>query len=354
MIFLPVKLHPKPSPVQPLFQMNPQNRPLLTHSHHFDVGNQAAEAGTQVVMWISATMMVIEIVFGWLFNSMSLLADGWHMSSHTLAIGLSVFAYAAARKHAFDERFAFGTWKIEVLGGYTSAIFLLAIALVMFFSSFDRIYQPQIIQYVQAIWVAILGLVVNLVCAYILFKSGQHHHHHKDSHDSHDPHARGHEAHHHSPPCHEEQALGHDLNLRAAYLHVVSDAATSVLAIVALVLGWLYGLDWLDPLVGILGAILIALWSKNLLKETAKVLLDCEMDHPVVSEIKQLIADFPAKARLEIADLHVWRVGKKNYSCAVVLVSEDPHVVPSAIKKELEKIKSIAHTTIEINHVHWA
>ena len=135
---------------------------------------------------------------------------------------------------------------------------------------------------------------------------------------------------------------------------MVSDAATSVLAIGALVLGWLYGLDWLDPLVGILGAVLIALWSRNLLKETSRVLLDCEMDHSVVSEIKHLIADVPASATIEIADLHVWRVGKKNYSIAVVLVSEDPNVVPNTIKKELEKIKSIAHTTIEINYVHWA
>jgi len=338
--------------------MNQKKYPRLAHSHHFDAGNQAAEAGTKVVMWISAAMMVIEIVFGWLFNSMSLLADGWHMSSHTLAIGLSAFAYSAARRYADDERFAFGTWKIEVLGGYTSAIFLLAIALVMFFSSFDRIYQPQIIQYEQAIWVAILGLVVNLVCAYILFNSGQHHHshHHHDSHDRHDEHEHEHE-HEKQPPfahAHETQALGHDLNLRAAYLHVVSDAATSVLAIGALVLGWLYGLDWLDPLVGILGAVLIALWSRNLLKETSRVLLDCEMDHSVVSEIKHLIADVPASATIEIADLHVWRVGKKNYSIAVVLVSEDPNVVPNTIKKELEKIKSIAHTTIEINYVHWA
>jgi divalent metal cation (Fe/Co/Zn/Cd) transporter len=345
--------------------MNQHKYPPLAHDHHFDAGNQSAEAGTKVVMWISAAMMVIEIVFGWLFNSMSLLADGWHMSSHTLAIGLSAFAYAAARKYAFDERFAFGTWKIEVLGGYTSAIFLLAIALLMFFGSFERIYQPLIIQYEQAIGVAILGLVVNLVCAYILFKSGHnnHHHHHHNAHKKRDE-VSAHEAHEHapdvqgptphSPLTHVSQSLGHDLNLRAAYLHVVSDAATSVLAIVALVLGWLYGLDWLDPLVGILGAVLIALWSKNLLTETSKVLLDCEMDHPVVFEIKQLMFDFPAKTRLEIADLHVWRVGKKNYSCALVLVSQDPHVVPGAIKKELEKIKSISHTTIEINYVHWA
>jgi len=330
--------------------MNPTKYPQFSHHHHFDSGNRSAEVGTKVVMWISACMMVIEIVFGWLFNSMSLLADGWHMSSHTLAIGLSAFAYVAARRYADDDRFTFGTWKIEVLGGYTSAIFLLAIALLMFFSSFERIYQPQAIQYVEAIWVAILGLLVNLVSAYILFKSGQHHHHGHEHHDEHhQSSAVGHGGfHEHGSSDH---AMGHDLNLRAAYLHVVSDAATSILAISALVLGWLYGLDWLDPLVGILGAILIALWSKNLLRETSQVLLDCEMDHPVVLEIKNLISQFAREGHLEIADLHVWRVGSKNYSCAMVLVSEDRNIGPNAIKKEIGKIKQIAHSTIEINYV---
>jgi len=335
--------------------MNPSKYPQFTHRHHFDFGNRSAEAGTKVVMWISAAMMVIEIVFGWLFNSMSLLADGWHMSSHTLAIGLSAFAYAAARRYADDARFTFGTWKIEVLGGYTSAIFLLGIALVMFFSSFERIYQPQVIEYVQAIWVAVLGLLVNLLCAYILFQSGEHHHHHSHGHHEaqNEPHREPTTLEHRALHVHgtSDRALGHDLNLRAAYLHVVSDAATSLLAITALVLGWLYGLDWLDPLVGILGAVLIALWSRNLLRETSHVLLDCEMDHPVVLEIEDLIAQFATKGHLEIADLHVWRVGKKCYSCAMVLVSEDRNIGPNAIKKELEKMKEIAHSTIEINYV---
>ncbi len=332
--------------------MNPHKYPQFRHPHHFDVGDRSAETGTKIVMWISAAMMVIEIVFGWLFNSMSLLADGWHMSSHTLAIGLSAFAYSAARRHAHDTRFAFGTWKIEVLGGYTSAIFLLAIALLMFFSSFERMYQPLAIEYVQAIAVAVVGLLVNLLCAYILFQSGHHHPGHTNE--------EGHEHHHGSRPHKRSslegsdaspQDLGHDLNLRAAYLHVASDAATSLFAIVALVLGWLFGFDWLDPLVGILGAVLIAFWSKNLLLETSQVLLDCEMDHPVVLEIEALIAEFPGKGHLEIADLHVWRVAKNAYSCAMVLVSEDRQLGPQHIKKEIEKIKKIAHSTIEIQHV---
>jgi cation diffusion facilitator family transporter len=268
-----------------------------------------------------------------------------------LAIGLSAFAYSAARRHAHDTRFAFGTWKMEVLGGYTSAIFLLAIALLMFFSSFERIYQPLAIEYAQAIAVAVVGLLVNLLCAYILFQSGHHQGHKNEESHQHHPGSRppkgssieGSEA---SP-----QDQGHDLNLRAAYLHVASDAATSLFAILALVLGWLFGFDWLDPLGGILGAVLIAFWSKNLLLESSKVLLDCEMDHPIVLEIETLIAEFPGKGHLEIADLHVWRVAKNSYSCAMVLVSEDRQIGPQHIKKEIDKIKKIAHSTVEIQHV---
>jgi len=326
--------------------MNSTRYPDLEHTHHFDSGNRSAEKGTQIVMWISAGMMVIEIVFGWLFNSMSLLADGWHMSSHTLAIGLSAFAYASARRYASDARFAFGTWKIEVLGGYTSAIFLLAIALLMFFSSFERIYQPQAIQYLQAIAVAILGLMVNLVCAYILFKFGhEHHHRHHHAHEHDDEHSK-HDT--HTSPANEK--LGHDLNFRAAYLHVLADAATSILAILALCLGWIYGWDWLDPVVGIFGAVLIAVWSKNLIQETSRVLLDCEMDHPVVLQIKTLLQELPINGGLDLVDLHVWRVGKESYSCAIVLVSQDKHLVPNGIKKELRKIKQIVHSTVEIHH----
>jgi cation diffusion facilitator family transporter len=268
------------------------------------------------------------------------------MSSHTLAIGLSAFAYASARRYASDARFAFGTWKIEVLGGYTSAIFLLAIALLMFFSSFERIYQPQAIQYLQAIAVAILGLIVNLVCAYILFKFGhEHHHRHHHAHEHDDEHSK-HDT--HTSPANEK--LGHDLNFRAAYLHVLADAATSILAILALCLGWIYGWDWLDPVVGIFGAVLIAVWSKNLIQETSRVLLDCEMDHPVVLQIKTLLQELPINGGLDLVDLHVWRVGKESYSCAIVLVSQDKHLVPNGIKKELRKIKQIVHSTVEIHH----
>lgn len=299
-----------------------------THGHVFDAGNQAGERGTRAVMWITAVMMVVEIVAGWWFNSMALLADGWHMSSHAVAIGLSAFAYAAARRYAHDPRFAFGTWKIEVLGGFASAIFLLGVAAMMVFGSVERIFSPQPIHFKEAIIVATLGLVVNIVCAIIL--GGAHHHHHGDDH---------HHGHHH-----------HDLNLKSAYLHVIADAATSVLAIIALAGGWIYGWSWLDPVMGIVGAVLVAIWAKNLLSETGKVLLDREMDHPVVEEIREVIETGPGMETTRIADLHVWRVGKGSYSCALSVVTQDHDLTPERIRGRLAQHEEIAHTTIEINH----
>ena len=326
------------------------------HDHVFDVVNHSAERGTRMVMWISAAMMVIEIVCGYWLNSMALLADGWHMSSHTMAIGLSALAYTAARKYAKDPRFAFGTWKIEVLGGFTSAIFLMGVALTMLVSSLERIYAPQSIEHEQAVWVAVLGLAVNLVCAMILAKSGQGHDHlghsHHDHHDHHDSRKSSDKGKLSSNVhAHMNAAQGHDLNLRSAYIHILADAATSVLAILSLLLGWAYGWDFLDPLVGILGAGLIALWSKNLLKETAKVLLDCEMDHPKFDQVKRCILESAGGPDAVLADLHVWRVGKKNFSCALVLVTSDPNVTPHLIRTKLKALGGIAHTTIEVNHI---
>ncbi len=185
------------------------------HGHVFDAGSDVAERSTRTVMWITVGMMVIEIAAGWWFNSMALLADGWHMSSHAVAIGLSTLAYATARRYSSDPRFAFGTWKIEILSGFASAICLLGVAAMMLVGSVERIVSPQVIQYREAIVIAILGLAVNIVCALILGKA--HHHDHGPGH------AHGH--HHHQNASHH-----HDLNLKSAYLHVIADAATSVLA----------------------------------------------------------------------------------------------------------------------------
>ncbi|MCR6495091.1 CDF family Co(II)/Ni(II) efflux transporter DmeF [Thermomonas sp. S9] len=209
------------------------------HAHGFHAGNAAAERGTRLVMWITAAMMLVEIAAGWWFNSMALLADGWHMSSHAVAIGLSAFAYATARRYAQDPRFAFGTWKIEILGGFASAIFLLGVAAMMLVGSLERIVSPRPIQYQDAIVIAVLGLAVNVVCALILGKA--HHHGHEHGHDHGHSHAHGHHDHGHGHGHGHGETHHHDLNLKSAYLHVLADAATSVLAIAALCGGWLFG-----------------------------------------------------------------------------------------------------------------
>lgn len=310
--------------------MHTHNLSAWTHEHVFDAGNYAAERGTRAVMWITAVMMVVEIVAGWWFNSMALLADGWHMSSHAVAIGLSAFAYAAARRYARDPRFAFGTWKIEILGGFASAIFLMGIAALMVVGSIERIFSPQAILYREAMIVAAVGLVVNIVCAIILGKA----------HDHHDGHGlEGHDHHHHH----------HDLNLKSAYVHVIADAATSVLAIVALAGGWFYGWSWLDPVMGIVGAVLVAIWAKKLIAETGKVLLDREMDHPIVEEIRAALETGADAGETRVTDLHVWRVGKGSYACALSVVTHDKALTPDAVRQHLTRHREIVHTTVEIH-----
>ncbi len=298
------------------------------HRHEYGTGNAAAERGTRLVLWITLATMLVEIVAGWWFNSMAVLADGWHMSSHALAIGLSAFAYAAARRYASDPSFAFGTWKIEVLASYTSAIFLLGVAGAMVLGSLERLWSPQPIHYAEAMLVAVGGLIVNLVCALIL----GHAHDHPHDHDH--------------PPGHEHH---HDLNLKAAYIHVVTDALTSLLAIAALAGGWLWGWAWLDPATGLVGAVLVALWAKKLIVQSGRVLLDREMDHPVVAEIRKVIAALPAAGNTQITDLHVWRVGNGAYACAISLLTHDAALTPLQIREALGIHKEIVHATVEIH-----
>jgi cation diffusion facilitator family transporter len=305
----------------------------LTHHHIFNEGNPAAERGTRAVMWITAAMMVVEIIAGWWFNSMALLADGWHMSSHAFAIGLSAFAYAAARYYSSDPRFAFGTWKIEILAGFASAIFLLGVAGMMVFGSVERLFLPQPIHFQQAIIVAVVGLLVNILCAVILGHAHDNDNHHHPSHEH-----EAHDHHHH-----------HDLNLKSAYMHVIADAATSVLAIVALAGGLIYGWSWLDPVMGIVGAILVAAWAKGLLMDTGKVLLDREMDHPVVAEIREVIELPDNPDETKITDLHVWRVGKESYACAVSIVTHSGTLTAEQVRDQLRQHEEIVHSTIEIH-----
>lgn len=323
------------------------------HDHVFDDGNPLAERNTRRAVLLTAAMMVVEIAGGWYFNSMALLADGWHMSSHALALGLSVFAYRFARRHARDERFAFGTWKVEVLGGYTSAILLLGVAALMAFQSVERLIHPVAIHYREAILIAVVGLGVNLLCAWWL-KDGHAHHPHGHGHHDHghgDHHGHGHS--HHYPHGHADGGhAGHDhthhhrdLNLRAAYLHVIADAATSVLAIVALIAGWMWGARWMDSVMGLVGSVLVLTWAWGLLRASGRVLLDAEMDAPVVAEIHEVIAAEPDTG---IADLHVWRVGRGKYACVVTLVAAQPRS-PDHYRRALGIHEELVHVTVEVH-----
>jgi len=327
--------------------------PSTRHSHLFHDTNPLAEQRTRWVLWLTLVMMAIELFAGWHYNSMALLADGWHMSSHAIALGLSAAAYTLSRKLAHDDRFAFGTWKIEVLGGYTSAIVLVGVAIYMVVESTARLLHPAIIAFDQAIGVAVLGLIVNLVSAWMLSGAHGHDHHGHDHNNNHGHHS--HEAkiehedhdekHDHGNNNHHDPEH-HDLNLRSAYIHVAADAATSVLAIIALISGKYFGTTWLDPTMGLVGAVLVGSWCISLLRDTAKVLLDAEMDAPVVAEIKEVIngANIPAN----IQDLHVWRVGKGKYACVLSLDSSS-NTTPDEVRKLLSVHEELVHVTVEIN-----
>ncbi|HEX4944044.1 MAG TPA: CDF family Co(II)/Ni(II) efflux transporter DmeF [Usitatibacteraceae bacterium] len=316
------------------------------HEHAFDAGNRAGESRTWIVVAITAVMMVAEIVGGWLTGSMALLADGWHMGTHVAALSMAGIAYALARRWSGDERFAFGTWKIEVLGAFSSALVLAIVALAMAVESVLRLVSPHAIAFGQALAVAVIGLVVNVVSAFVL--AGHDHGHDHDHGGDHDHgQADEHDHAHDDGPGHETRGdHGHgDLNLRAAYFHVIADAFTSVLAIVALAAGMMAGWAWLDPVMGIVGAGVIAWWSKGLLAQSARVLLDREMDTPVAAQVRMAIE---SDGDAEIADLHVWRVGRARYACIVAVVAREP-LTPDGYRERLADIASLAHVSVEVN-----
>ena len=307
---------------------------LDQHHHQFDKGNPLAQ---KKILWatiLTGVMMIAEISGGMIFNSMALLADGWHMSSHMVALGLAYLAYRAARYYSADSRFCFGSWKIEVLVGYSSAILLMVVAIVMGFSSIERLFNPVIIYYNDAIGIAMVGLMVNLVCAWLLHDDHSHHHH----------------SHHHSEHEHSHGHDHQDLNQKAAFIHVVADAATSVLAIIALFAGKYFGWNFLDAVLGIIGAMLVAKWSWGLIRQTGKILLDAEMQEPVVEEIKQVIEQFDSMIKL--MDLHVWQVGKGKFACILSLQTSNRFLTPQAIKQALSIHEEIVHASIEINLIH--
>jgi cation diffusion facilitator family transporter len=296
------------------------------HDHSFlGSDHDAHEKRTRYVVALTAAMMVVEIVAGWWTGSMALLADGIHMATHAGALGVAAAAYAFARRHAHDRRFTFGTGKVGDIAGFASALVLAMIALGIGVESAQRLFAPTDIAYSEAIWIAVLGLVVNLASARLL--SGDHHHGHSHGHD----HGHAHGGHHE-----------HDNNLRSAYFHVLADALTSVLAIAALVAGLYLGWRWMDAAMGIVGASVIARWSWGLLRDTSAVLVDAAANPPLEEEIREAIEDGDAK----IADLHVWRVGPGKYAAIVSLVAHEP--LPSKLYADRVRIhEELVHVTIE-------
>lgn len=297
------------------------------HNHDFHGTSEKAEKSTRWVVWLTVIMMVGEIAAGLMFGSMALLADGWHMGTHAAALGITLFAYAYARKHARSAAFSFGTGKVSVLGGYSSAIVLGIVALLMALESVERLITPQAIQFDQAIAVAVLGLVVNIVSAFMLGGDNHDHHYHDHNHGSH---SYGHH---------------HDHNLRAAYLHVLADALTSVLAIVALFAGKSLGWVWMDPVMGIVGAVIITRWAIDLGKDTAAILLDRHDDVSAREKIASLIED---NGDDKVADLHVWRLNSNQLSAIVSIVTHTPKH-PDHYKAIITQEIGICHLTVEVH-----
>lgn len=311
----------------------------LQHEHVFLGDNhERNERRTWFVIALTATMMVVEIVAGTIYGSMALVADGWHMSTHAAAMLISALAYLYARRHARDPRFTFGTGKLGDLAGFASAIILALIALLIGWESLLRLASPIPIDFGQAIAVAVIGLVVNLASAWLL-KDDHHHHGHHDHGHRHD-HGPHHEHHHHD----HSHAVGRDNNLRAAYLHVLADALTSVLAIAALLGGSAYGWLWLDPLMGIVGALVIARWSWGLIRDTGAILLDVV---PEGEDLPEGIREALEGDADRITDLHVWQVGPGHHAAIISLATPAPKV-PSAYKDRLSHLRELSHVTVEV------
>ena len=328
-------------------------------AHAFDRPNQGAQRRVAWVVALTVVMMVVEILAGWRFHSMALLADGWHMSTHAIALGISLLAYHLAARFAGDHRFAFGTWKIEILGAYTSALLLAAIALSMLWESAHRLFNPGTIQYGESMLVAAIGLAVNLLSAWLLGEAGHSHghDHHHHGHDHQHAHAHDHDHDHHHDHDHDHDHQHdddahthghHDLNKRAAYIHVLTDAATSVLALVALLGGMFWGAAWLDPLMGLVGGVVILIWAKGLLVETSRILIDADSEGDANSEgtVAGKIRKLTAAQRLQLEDLHVWRIGAKRYA-AIVGIHGGSEAEIAQLREKLEGIAPLAHLTME-------
>ncbi|MGJ5179426.1 CDF family Co(II)/Ni(II) efflux transporter DmeF [Bradyrhizobium oligotrophicum] len=308
------------------------------HDHVFlGAQHERNERRTWVVVGLTLLMMAGEIAAGSLFGSMALLADGWHMGTHAAALGIAGLAYLFARRHARNPSFTFGTGKFGELAAFSSALILLIIAIQVAYESVVRLLNPQPIAYGEAIAVAVLGLLVNLASAWLLADSHQHHHHgHAEHHDDHGGHGHHHDHHHRHH---------HDNNLRAAYLHVLADAATSLLAIGALLIGMVLGWSWADAAVGVVGSAVIASWAYGLIRDAGAVLLDVNGDRRLEATIR---------ARLEaggdrVTDLHLWQVGPGHRAVVVSIVSSSP-LAPAMYKQRLRDLHGLSHVTVEVEH----
>jgi cation diffusion facilitator family transporter len=299
--------------------------------HHVFLGakHERHERRTWVVVALTAAMMVAEIVGGTLFGSMAVVADGWHMSTHAGALAIAAMAYRFARRHARDPRFTFGTGKLGELAAFSSALILALIAGLIGYEALWRLYAPVSINFVEATWLAVIGLLVNLASAWLLFDQDHHHAHH-----GHDEHA---DTHHH---------LGHahDSNIRAAYIHVLADAVTSVLAIVALLSGRFYGWVWMDPLMALVGAAVILRWAFGLIRSSGAVLLDMLPDRRFAGVIRKHLEVGDDR----VSDLHLWRLGPGHIGLIAAIVSDHPQS-PAVYKRRLRGIAGLSHVTIEVH-----
>jgi cation diffusion facilitator family transporter len=312
-----------------------------THDHHFlGAAHQLNERRTLFVVALTATMMGAEIVGGKLFGSMALFADGWHMSTHAAALGIAALAYHFARMHAHDPRFSFGTGKLGELAAFASAIILAMIALFIGYESASRLFAPVPIAFAEATPIAVIGLCVNLASAWLLHGGEGHAHHDHDHSHGHDHHGHAHDDHHthgHHAPAHA------DTNFRAAYIHVMADALTSVLAIVALLAGRYLGLTWLDPVMGLVGMLVILSWTYSLVRSAGAVLLDVVPSQDLAATIRGKLEVSGDK----VADLHLWRLGPGHAGVIVSIVSDQPEA-PDVYKRRLAAVEGLSHVTVEV------
>jgi len=299
-----------------------------SHSHDFGVDNQHRAGKVRTVFWLTTIVMVVEIAAGYWSGSMALLADGWHMGTHSAAFAIAIFAYWYAKKHSNNKEFSFGTGKVTYLGGFASAVALAIVALMMAIESFLRLIEPQAIHFNEAIVVAIIGLTVN-IASVLLLHDGHHH--------DHDHHTHNHNHTHH-----------HDHNLKAAYFHVLADTLTSVLAIVALLAGKFFGWIWMDALMGIVGAAVISRWSYGLIKDTSGMLLDKSENSAILTKIADTIKK---ENETIIHDLHVWNIASTHQAVILSVASKSP-LEPNDYKQILKQcLPRLSHISIEVNRV---